>query len=57
MKVINDLVCDSPAEDCKPFPMTSEQRLELDFRLAAYERDKDRGRLAADALADVRRHL
>src|SRR6185312_17422995 len=45
----------SLAEDCKPLPVTSEQTIELDSRLTAYESDKDRGRLAADVLADVRR--
>lgn len=57
MKILDDLFWDSLAEDYEPFPITSEQRVELDSRLTAYESDKDRGRLAADVLADVRRRL
>lgn len=52
-----DLVWDSLANDCKALPVTSDQRVELDSRLAAYEGDKNRGRLAADVLADLRRRL
>lgn len=57
MKLLDDVFWDSLAEDCKPLPVTSEQTIELDSRLTAYESDKDRGRLAADVLADVRRRL
>ena len=45
---------DGLAEDRKVLPVTPEQRAELDRRLAAYEIDKNRGRPAADVLADVR---
>jgi putative addiction module component (TIGR02574 family) len=57
MKFLEDLPWDSLPNDHDAFPITSEQRVELDFRMAAYEGDKDRGRLAADVIADVRRRL
>ena len=56
IKLVEDL-WDSIAEDRKTLPVTPEQRAELDRRLAAYELDKNRGRPAADVLADVRRRL
>ena len=56
IKLVQDL-WDSIAEDRKALPVTPEQRAELDRRLAAYEVDKNRGRPAADVLADVRRRL
>ena len=56
IKLVEDL-WDSIAEDRKALPVTPEQRAELDRRLAAYEIDKNRGRPAADILADVRRRL
>jgi putative addiction module component (TIGR02574 family) len=56
MKLVEDL-WDSIAEDRKALPVTPEQKAELDRRLKAYEVDKNRGRLAADVLADVRRRL
>ena len=56
IKLVEDL-WDSIAEDRKALPVTPEQRVELDRRLAAYEIDKNRGRPAADVLADVRRRL
>jgi putative addiction module component (TIGR02574 family) len=37
--------------------VTPEQRAELDRRLAAYEIDRNRGRPAADVLADVHYRL
>jgi len=48
---------DSTAEDRKALPFTPEQRAELDRRLRAYELDKNRGRPAADVLAEVRCRL
>ena len=57
MQSLDDLPCDGLADDHDAFPITSEQRVELDFRMAAYEGDKDRGLLAADVIADVRRRL
>lgn len=56
IKLVEDL-WDSIAEDREALPVTPEQRAELDRRLAAYEIDKNRGRPAADVLADVRRRL
>ena len=56
IKLVEDL-WDSIAEDRKALPVTPEQKAELDRRLKAYEVDKNRGRLAADVLADVRRRL
>lgn len=56
IKLVEDL-WDSIAEDRTALPVTLEQRAELDRRLAAYEIDKNPGRLAADALADIRRRL
>jgi putative addiction module component (TIGR02574 family) len=56
IKLIEDL-WHSLAEDRKALPVTPAQRAELDRRLAAYEVDKNRGRSAADVLADARRRL
>jgi putative addiction module component (TIGR02574 family) len=56
MKLVEDL-WDCIAEGRKALPVTPEQMAELDRRLKAYEVDKNRGRLAADVLADVRRRL
>ena len=54
IKLVEDL-WDSIAEDREALPVTPEQRAELDRRLAAYEIDKNRGKPAADVLADIRR--
>lgn len=56
IKLVEDL-WDSIAEDRKALPVTPEQRVEIDGRLAAYELDKNRGRPAVDVLADIRRRL
>ena len=56
IKLVEDL-WDSIAEDRKALPVTPEQKAELDRRLEAYEVDKNRGRPAADVLADVYRRL
>ena len=56
IKLVEDL-WDSIAEDRKALPVTPEQKAELERRLKAYEVDKNRGRLATDVLADVRRRL
>jgi len=37
--------------------LTAEQRAELDRRLNAYEIDGNRGRLATEVIADIRRKL
>ena len=57
MEFPDDLVWVKPAEDRRECPVTSRHRLELDSRLAACQRDKNRGRIAADVLADIRRRL
>ena len=56
IRVVEDL-WDSIAADQKALPLTAEQKAELDRRLDAYEVDKNRGRLASDAVADIRRKL
>ena len=56
IRVVEDL-WDSIAADQKALPLTPEQKAELDRRLDAYEIDRNRGRLAADAVADIRRRL
>lgn len=56
IRVVEDL-CDSIAADQKALPFTAEQKAELDRRLDTYEVDKNRGRLVADAVADIRRKL
>ena len=56
IKLVEDL-WDSIAADQQSLPLTPEQRAELDRRLDAYEADKNRGRLADDVIADIRRRL
>jgi len=56
IKLVEDL-WDSIATDQQALRLTAEQRFELDRRLDAYEIDKNRGRLANDAVADIRRKL
>ena len=56
IKLVEDL-WDSIADDRKALPVTPELSAELDRRLAACEVDRNRGRPAADILADVRRRL
>ncbi len=56
IKLVEDL-WDSIATDQQALRLTVEQRFELDRRLDAYEIDKNRGRLANDAVADIRRKL
>lgn len=46
---------DSIAADQEAVPLTEAQRVELDRRLDAYETDGNPGRLADDALADIRK--
>ncbi|MBM3289156.1 MAG: addiction module protein [Candidatus Hydrogenedentes bacterium] len=48
---------DSIASDQKALPLTDEQRAELDSRLDAYEIDGNRGRLAVESIAEIRRAL
>ena len=56
LKIVEDL-WDSIAADQKALRLTDAQRAELDRRLDAYEIDKNRGRLAAEVVADIRRNL
>jgi putative addiction module component (TIGR02574 family) len=56
IKLVEDL-WDSIAADQQALRLTAEQKAELDRRLDAYEIDKNRGRLAAYAVADIRRKL
>ncbi|MGH8475010.1 MAG: addiction module protein [Methylococcales bacterium] len=48
---------DSIASDQKVVPITDEQKAELDRRLDAYEFDGNRGRLATEAIKEIRRKL
>lgn len=48
---------DSIAADQKALPLTNEQKAELDRRLDAYEADGNRGRLATEAVTEIRRKL
>ena len=56
IRIVEDL-WDSIAADQKALPLTADQKAELDRRLDAYEVDGNRGRLAVDAVADIRRKL
>ncbi len=56
IKLVEDL-WDSIAADQHALPLTDEQKVELDRRLDAYEVDKNRGRPAADVVADICRKL
>jgi len=56
IRLVEDL-WDSIAADQQALPLTVEQKVELDKRLDAYEIDKNQGRLAADAVADIRHKL
>ncbi|MDH4286323.1 MAG: addiction module protein [Gallionella sp.] len=56
IRIVEDL-WDSIAADQKSLKLTAEQKAELDRRLDAYEADGNPGRLAVDAIADIRRKL
>ena len=56
IKLVEDL-WDSSAADQQALRFTTEQKAELDRRLDAYETDGKPGRLAVDAVADIRRKL
>lgn len=56
IKLVEDL-WDSIAADQQALRLTPAQKAELDRRLDAYEIDKNRGRTATDAVADIRRKL
>lgn len=54
IRLVEDL-WDSIAADQQALPLTSAQKAELDRRLDAYDIDNNRGRLAAEAVAEIRR--
>ena len=56
IKLVEEL-WDSIASDQKALPLTDEQKAELDRRLDAYEADGNRGRLAIEAISEIRRKL
>ncbi len=56
IRIVEDL-WDSIAADQEALRLTTAQKAELDRRLDAYESDGNRGRLATDVVADVRRKL
>ncbi|MFZ4439190.1 MAG: addiction module protein [Syntrophales bacterium] len=56
IRIVEDL-WDSIAAEQRSLPLTPEQKEELDRRIDAYEDDGNRGRLAADVVADIRRKL
>ena len=56
IQLVEDL-WDSIASDQKMLRLTTEQKAELDRRLNAYEIDKDPGRSALEAIAEIRRNL
>lgn len=56
IKLLEDL-WDSIAADQQALRLTAEQKAELDRRLDTYAIDKNRGRLATDAVAEIRRKL
>jgi putative addiction module component (TIGR02574 family) len=56
IKLVEDL-WDGIAADQQALPLTADQKAELDRCLDAYETDRNQGRLAADAVADIRRKL
>jgi putative addiction module component (TIGR02574 family) len=56
IRLVEDL-WDSIAADQNTLPLTTDQRIELDRRLDAYETDRNPGRPAADVIADIRKKL
>ncbi len=56
IRVVEDL-WDSIAADQKALSLTAAQKAELDRRLDAYEIDKNMGRLASVAVADILRKI
>ena len=56
IKLVEDL-WDSIAADKQALVLTIEQKAELDSRLDAYALDKNRGSLATDVIATIRRRL
>lgn len=56
IKLVEEL-WDSIASDQKVLPLTDDQKAELDRRLDAYEVDRNPGRIATEAIAEIRRKL
>jgi len=56
IQLVEDL-WDSIAAEQSVLPMTDEQKAELDRRLDAYELDGNKGRLAGEAIANIRKRL
>ena len=56
IQLVEDL-WDSIAADQHALLLTGEQKAELDQRLDAYEADRNKGRLAEDAIEDIRKRL
>lgn len=56
IRLVEDL-WDSIAADQNSLPLTPEQRVELDRRLAAYEADGDQGPTAEDVIENIKARL
>ena len=56
IQLVEDL-WDAIAGDAADFPVTPQQKAELDRRLAAFESDRDLGRPAGEVIDDIRRGL
>lgn len=56
IRLVEDL-WDSITAEQQHLPLTDVQRAELDSRLDAYETDGNRGRSAAEVVADLRKGL
>jgi putative addiction module component (TIGR02574 family) len=56
IRLVEDL-WDSIAAEQSALSLTADQKAELDHRLDAYAVDGNRGRLAGQAVADIRRRL
>ncbi len=56
IRLVEDL-WDSIAAYQQALQLTAEQKAELDRRLNAYKSDRNRGRLAGEVMADIRRQL
>jgi putative addiction module component (TIGR02574 family) len=53
IQIVED-IWDSIAADQKSIPITDEQRNELDRRLDAYDADGIKGRIASEAIENIR---
>ena len=56
MQLVED-IWDSIAADQAALPLTAEQRVELDRRLDAYERDNVKGREVSDVVTALKKRL